>query len=96
MPSVTIRPDVSEEDVVAAIKERLGGGYTVETKEGKKEVIDVQKGTMTTAHVRLERAAGVTTAHVHGGGLIIGRIVNELGIANKVAKAIRESPGLTS
>jgi hypothetical protein len=91
MPSVSIKSDASEADVVTAIKTGLGSGYEVEPKESDKEVITVQKGTMTTAHVKLERTPAGTTAHIHGGGLIIGRIVNEFGIANKVAKAIKAS-----
>lgn len=96
MPTVTIKHDVSKDDVVAAIRTQLGSAYTVEAKEGAKEVINVEKGAMTTAHVRLERMPEGTKAHVHGGGLIISRIFNEMGIANKVAKAIKDSPGLAS
>jgi hypothetical protein len=62
-----------------------------ESVKRSKEVITVQKGAMTTAHVRLERSPAGTKAHIHGGGLLIGRIVNELSIANKVAKAIKAS-----
>jgi hypothetical protein len=91
MPTVSLKSDTSEADVVAAIKTGLGSGYQVEPKESDKEVITVQKGTMTTAHVKLERTPAGTKAHVHGGGLIIGRIVNEFGIANRVAKAIKSS-----
>ena len=91
MPTVSLKSDTSEADVVAAIKTGLGSGYQVEPKESDKEVITVQKGTMTTAHVKLERTPAGTKAHVHGGGLIIGRIVNEFGIANRVAKAIQSS-----
>jgi hypothetical protein len=91
MPTVSIKSDASEADVVTAIKTGLGPGYDVESKDGDKEVITVQKGTLTTAHVKLERTPAGTKAHVHGGGLIIGRLVNELGIANKVAKALKSS-----
>jgi hypothetical protein len=91
MPTVSVKSDASEADLVTAIKAGLGSGYDVEPKESDKEVITVQKGTMTTAHVKLERTPDGTKAHVHGGGLIIGRLVNELGIANKVAKAIKSS-----
>jgi hypothetical protein len=91
MPTVSIKNDASEADVVTAIKTGLGSGYEVEPKTSGKEVITVQKGAMTTAHVRLERTPAGTKAHIHGGGLVIGRIVNELSIANKVAKAIKSS-----
>jgi hypothetical protein len=44
--------------------------------------------------VHVVREGGVTKYHVHGGGLLIGRLVNELGIARKVADAIKSAPGL--
>jgi hypothetical protein len=91
MPTVSIKSDASEADLIEAIKSGLGAGYDVDAKESGKEIITVQKGTMTTAHVKIERASDGSRAHVHGGGLIIGRLVNEFGIANRVAKAIRES-----
>jgi len=34
-----------------------------------------------------------TAFHMHGGGLIIARIINEFGIARTVTAAIRESLG---
>jgi hypothetical protein len=91
MPTVSIKSDASEADLVAAIKSGLGSDYNVEPKSSDKEVITVQKGTISTAHVKLERTSGGVKAHVHGGGFIISRLVNELGIANKVTQAIRSS-----
>jgi hypothetical protein len=43
------------------------------------------------AAVRLHRDGNATTFHAHGGGLIIGRIINEFGIARTVTAAIKES-----
>jgi len=43
--------------------------------------------------VRLRRAANATTFHVYGGGLIVGRIVNEFAIAPTVTAAIKETFG---
>ena len=45
------------------------------------------------ATVHLARNENATTFHVHGGGLIVGRLVNEFGIARTVTAAIRESLG---
>jgi hypothetical protein len=90
VPTVSIKSDASKTDVASAIKTGLGAGYVVEAKADK-EAITVQKGAMTTAHVKLEHSPTGSKAHVHGGGIIIGRIVNELGIANKVAKVIKAS-----
>ena len=36
---------------------------------------------------------GIAMFRVHGGGLIVGRIVNELGIARTVTEALKESLG---
>jgi hypothetical protein len=43
--------------------------------------------------VHLDRDGNVTTFHVHGGGLVISRMVNEFGIAKKVAATIEETFG---
>ena len=91
MPTVSIKSDASEADLVAAIKSGLGSDYNVEPKSSDKEMITVRKGTMSIAHVKLERTSVGMNAHVHGGGLIISRFVNELGIAKKVTQAIRSS-----
>jgi hypothetical protein len=96
MPTVSIKSDATEADVVTALQSALGAGYTVEAKESSKEIISVEKSALSTAHVKLERTPTDTKAHVHGGGIIIGRIINELVLASKVAKAIKESPGLAS
>jgi hypothetical protein len=41
--------------------------------------------------VHLDQDGNATTFHVHGGGLIISHMVNELGIAKKAAMAIAEA-----
>ena len=44
-----------------------------------------------TATVHLDQDGNATTFHVHGGGLVISRMVNEFGIAKKVAATIAEA-----
>jgi len=39
------------------------------------------------------RDGDTTTFRIHGGGLIVGRIVNEFGIARTVTAAIKDSLG---
>ena len=56
------------------------------------EVFSVEKGTLSGAKVHMKPNAGSTQFHVHGTGIIIGRIVNEFGIARKVASAISSAP----
>ncbi|HVX21574.1 MAG TPA: hypothetical protein VHB02_09515 [Acidimicrobiales bacterium] len=92
MPTVTVsRTDVTPDEVVAALNDRLGAKYTVEPKEGHPDVIHVELSLMSTCRVHLVPEATATKLHVHGGGIIIGRIVNELGIANRVARALRDA-----
>ena len=50
---------------------------------------------MTFATVHLVPDGNATTFHVHGGGLIVGRLVNEFGIARTVTEALKDSLGST-
>jgi hypothetical protein len=51
----------------------------------------VKQSAASTATVHLTRDADATVFHVHGGGLVISRMVNEFGIAKKAAEAITEA-----
>lgn len=42
------------------------------------------------ATVHLDRDSDVTVFHIHGGGLVISRMVNEFGIAKRVATVIED------
>jgi hypothetical protein len=41
--------------------------------------------------VHLDQTSGTTTFRIAGGGLVISRLINEFGIAKKVATAIEEA-----
>jgi acetylglutamate kinase len=43
------------------------------------------------ATVHLTRDGDATVFHVHGGGLVISRMINEFGIARKAVTAIAEA-----
>jgi hypothetical protein len=90
MPTVTItRADVGRAEAIQAVSEQLGNSYTV--KPGNRDdVFSVSKGAMTGASVHIKRHDGTTQFHVHGTGIIIGRLINELSIARRVATAINE------
>jgi hypothetical protein len=91
MPTVTVaRPDVTRDDAIEAVRQQLGSDYNV-TPGGKDEVFSVGKGALSGAKVHIKPNGGSTEFHVHGTGIIIGRIINELGIARKVASAISKS-----
>ena len=96
MPTVTTaKSDITTDDAVHALQGQLGSKFTVIAKDsGTRQVLSVKQSTLSFASVHMVHEDGVTKFHVHGGGLIIGRIVNELGIARKVAAAIKAAPEL--
>ena len=88
MPTVTIpRADISRDEAIQALTQELPAGFKIKPGHNA-EVFSVEKGTLSGAKVHMKPNAGSTQFHVHGTGIIIGRIVNEFGIARKVASAI--------
>jgi hypothetical protein len=93
MPSATISRAVSPQETAEALRQQLGGGYKVTQRSAGHDKLRVSHGGVAFATVHLVRTDNSTTFHVHGGGLIVGRLVNEFGIARTVTAAIRESLG---
>ena len=94
MPSATIPRAITSQEAAEALQQQLGTGYKVTPHSaGSRDKLTVSHGGVAFASVHLARSEDATTFHVHGGGLIVGRIVNELGIARKVTAAIKESLG---
>lgn len=92
MPTVTVEGSVTLQEAATALKDKLGSGYEVTTRgNGANEALKVKQSAASTATVHADRAGNSTTFRVHGGGLIISRMINEFGIARKVAAAIGES-----
>jgi hypothetical protein len=92
MPTVTVDKPVTLQATAEAIREKLGSRYEVTTHgSGAKEALRVKRSAATLATVRLDQEGTSTTFHVHGGGLVISRLINEFGIAKKVAAAIKDS-----
>jgi hypothetical protein len=91
MPTVTVaRADVGRDEAIQAVRQRLGDDYKV--KPGNRDdVFSVSKGAMSGARVHIKQHEGATQFHVHGTGLIIGRLINEVSIARRVASAIDQS-----
>jgi hypothetical protein len=88
MPTATIaRADVSRDEAIEAVRQELGSEYKV-TAGSADGVFSVSKGALSGAKVHMKPDGGATQFHVHGTGIVIGRIINELGIARKVASAI--------
>jgi hypothetical protein len=91
MPTATITTAITSDQAADALQDKLGNGYKV-TRHGS-DSLTVHHGPMAFATVRLGRDGDATTFHVHGGGLIVGRIVNEFGVARTVTGAIKETFG---
>jgi len=94
MPTVTIEGPVTLQETAKALQEKLGKRYEVTTHgSGSQEALKVRRSAAATATVHLSQDGNATTFHVHGGGIVISRMVNEFGIAKKVAATIKEAFG---
>ncbi len=91
MPTATIAGAITPEQAARALEEQLGSRYEV-TPHGS-DSLAVKRGATASATVRLSRNGNATTFRIHGGGLIISRLVNEFGIARTVTAAIEEKLG---
>ena len=94
MPSVTIAKVIVPGDAAETLTARLGRDYRVTPHLGRTPPsLTVSHGGVAFATVRVLQGDASTTFRVHGGGLIVGRLVNEFGIARTVTAAIKESLG---
>ena len=92
MPAVTVQGAVTLQEAAKALQDRLGSRYEVATLgSDAQEALKVKQSAASTATVHLDQDGNATTFHVHGGGLVISRMVNEFGIAKKAAAAIEEA-----
>jgi hypothetical protein len=91
MASTTIQREITSEQAADALRAQLGRGYQV-TRKGN-DSLTVKHGSLAFATVRMHWAGDATAFRVRGGGLIIGRVVNEIGIARTVTGALREGLG---
>jgi hypothetical protein len=93
MPTATIPRAITPQETAEALRQQLGSAYKVTPHSQAK--LTVSHGGVAFATVHLAPNGNTTTSHVHGGGLIIGRIVNEFGIARTVTEALKDSLGST-
>ena len=102
MPTVTVEGSVTLQQAATALQDKLGSRYEVTTHgSGTQQALKVKQSAAATATVHLDQDGNATTFHVHGGGyilpaqagggLVISRMVNEFGIAKKVAATIAEA-----
>lgn len=84
------RKGVTQGELAAVLSRRLGGGYQVEPEgDGR---VTVRRTALSAAVVRIRDVPGATVFRVRGGGLPVYRI----GIARRVADALRRSPEFRS
>lgn len=93
MPTVTVERSVTLQQAATALHDKLGDRYQIMTTHasGTPQGLKVKQSATSTATVHIDQDGNATTFRVHGGGLVISRIVNELGIAKRVATAIEEA-----
>jgi hypothetical protein len=92
MPTVTVQGQVTLQQAATALQGKLGNRYEVTTHgSGAGQALKVKQSAASTATVHLDQNGDATTFHIHGGGLVISRMVNEFGIAKKVAATIHDA-----
>ena len=92
MPTVAVEASITLQQAATALQDKLGSRYEVTTHgTGAQQALKIRQSAASTATVHLDQDGNATTFHVHGGGLVISRMVNEFGIAKKVATAIEEA-----
>jgi hypothetical protein len=95
MPTITIKKSVTIQELADALQGKLGDRYEITRHgQGAQEGLKVKQSAAALATVHMDHDGNDTTIHVHGGGLVISRMINEFGIAKKVAAAIEDAfPG---
>lgn len=94
MPTVTITPSVTAEQVVGVLRDQFGSN-TVKVSSSEPDTIQVHKDAFQRAKVRLRQTGGVTTADVGTSAIgPIGYAISALWFTKKVARAIDEAPQL--
>jgi hypothetical protein len=94
MPTVIVDRPVTLQETAKALAEKLGSQYEVTSHgSGSHEALKVKQSAAALATVHLDQEGANTRIHVHGGGLVISRMVNEFGIAKRVAAAIQDAFG---
>jgi hypothetical protein len=92
MPTVTVQGNVTPAAGRHSAARQTRQPLEVTTHgSGTQQALKVKQSAASTATVHLDRDGKATTFHIHGGGLVISRMVNEFGIAKKGAATIEEA-----
>ncbi|PWI45070.1 hypothetical protein [Streptomyces sp. ICBB 8177] len=89
MPNVTVPGSVTSDNAEAVLQRELDNRFIVEPRESSPDKFKVKLSSLSYATVRRDEHETDTTFHVHGGGILIGRLFNEFGVARDVAKALK-------
>ena len=93
MPHVTIdRKDVPLGSAASTLRRELGDSHTITARDGSHPSMNVSSSPLVYANVRVSQQPDETHFRVHGGGILIGRVINEYTIARRVAAALRDTP----
>lgn len=90
MPRVTINRSVTTEEAADALRDRLPSYKVRVDPQGSSDTIRIGRG-MASATVRVYASDDSTELVVHGFGIIISRLINEFGLARRVADTLRDS-----
>jgi hypothetical protein len=93
MPTVTIEQFVTMQDTAEALRQKLSDGFQISIHgQGNVEAaLKVKQSAWSVAVVHLDQTSSTTTFRIAGGGFVISRLINEFGIAKKVATALEEA-----
>jgi hypothetical protein len=91
MPTVTIERFVTMQDTAEVLRQKLGGRFQVTIQGDEEAVLKVKQSATSVAVVHLDQKSNTTTFRIAGGGLVISRLINQFGIAKKVATALEEA-----
>ena len=93
MPTVTIDRFVTMQDTAEVLRQKLGDRFqvTIHGEGGQDLALKVKQSATSVAVVHLDQKSSTTTFRIAGGGLVISRLINEFGIAKKVATALEEA-----
>ena len=91
MPVTHISRQVSFDEAEAALTRELGPGYKVTRRSYGSPALTVKRNGLLWATVTASPSNGGTTFNVHGGGVIINRLIAEFGLARKVNDTLNRS-----
>lgn len=84
MPATHINRQVSLDEAESALTRELGADYKVTHRSYGSPALTVKRNGLLWATVTASQSDGGTTFKVHGGGVILNRLLAEVGLARKV------------